>query len=77
MPSRVPPVPVLVELTRTVSSPAPRWTSVRPLTDRTTTVSLPAPVSIVVGREVPAWVLSTVYVSLPEPRATARLSKAV
>ncbi len=77
IPVSTPPMPVWVELTRTVSSPAWVDTCSGPLTVRMTTVSLPAPVASSVVRAEPACVLSTVNVSLPEPSAIDRSSNVV
>ena len=77
MPVRAPPVPVMVELTRTVSSPVPVSMLVGPLMVRTMTVSLPAQVASDVVRKAPACVLSMVKVSLPDPSPMSRSSKRV
>ena len=74
MPLITPPMPDAVELIRTVSSPAWVLTCSGPLTVRMTTVSPPEPVVSSVVRCGPLWVLSTVKVSLPEPRAMLRSS---
>ena len=71
-----PPMPVAVELTRTVSSSEPVNTASGPETVRMMTRSAPSLVRITVGRLGPAWVLSTVRVSAPEPRAIVRSSTA-
>ena len=54
--ARLPPMPLTVELIRTVSLPPMVWTVSRPLTDRMMTRSSPLPVVRSVGRTGPPWV---------------------
>ena len=74
MPLSTPPIPMSVELTRTVSVPAPASTLVGPATVRTMIVSSP---SFVVSAVLPVWVEWIVKVSPPEPRSIVSSSNVV